>query len=82
MSALDWEKAARNRREKQHGPEHLHSSGLAMVRRAIDGRHAERLAERMAAWAKEPSIEEQVEANAKARAERDAWLRWNLDFED
>lgn len=90
MTSMDFEKAARNRREKQHGPEHLHASGLAMVRRAIDGRHAERLAERMAAWAKEPSIEEQVELdrhkplngkNGETRAERDAWLRWNLDYE-
>lgn len=78
---LDFEKAAAARRVKERGPEHLHSSGLAMVRRAIDGRHATRLQATLERWRREPSIEAQVEANAAARAEREEWLRWNLDFE-
>jgi len=87
MTSMDFEKAARNRREKERGAEHLHSSGLAMVRRAIDGRHATRLAETLERWRKEPSIEEQVlidEATVllstgETRAERNAHTRAILD---
>lgn len=83
---MNLETMARKRRERQRGTEEVHHSGLAIVRRAEDRRHVERLAARMAKWATEPTIEEKVEKDrhlpingGPSRAQRDEWLRGICD---
>lgn len=79
MTARNMEKLAAEKRMRQRGTESVHESGLGIVRRGEDRRHMDRLAERIAAWAKEPPIEDVVERNATARAPHEAHMRGILD---
>lgn len=84
MAGMNLEKLAAERRMKRNGTESVHESGLGIVRRAEDKRHMDRVAERIASWAREPRIEEAVEKarhvpeqklGGRTRAEAEAWSR-------
>lgn len=79
MARLNLEKLAAEKRMRQRGTESVHESGLGLVRRAEDRRHMDRLAERIDAWKREPSIEDVVERNAATRAPQEAYMRAVLD---
>lgn len=88
MTARNLEKVAAQRRMKARGTEAVHESGYAHMREAdnASAKSAEKVAQKIAAWKREPPFDEVVEAERhkpgkerRSRAEWDDWLRGILD---
>lgn len=83
MTSRNMERLRAEQRMRKRGTENVHESGYAHVRAAdrASAKSAERVAQRIAAWKREPSFEELVEAERHnpgkdqlSRAQKDEWL--------